>query len=419
MTPSDGAAAAFPGGRRAALERLAALKPGTYARSRNFLDGAVSRLSPYLRHGVLDLAEVRDAAVGRSGAAASSKFVFELAWRDYWRRVYAELGDRVWEDLEPYATGHAASSYAAELPEDIVRGETGDVCIDGFVRDLVDGGYVHNHARMWFASYVVHHRRVRWQAGAAFYLEHLLDGDPASNNLSWQWVAGTFSREPYFFNRGNLERYTTGRYCAVCPKAGNGCPFEATYPELERRLFARDAARPRPSFRLSAPPDPEGGPPEAPPAGGAIVWHHVEALSPSTAARAAAPGAPALVTLDPAGMASREAWAPQRTAFVRACAEACEATVAEGAAVAEVRAFAERHGARRVLVDASADPLIRAQIRELGTSLDVTVIPARPFARLPKGGDLGRFSRYWRTAKRTAFGVEDEAKALSLWNDAN
>jgi deoxyribodipyrimidine photo-lyase len=89
---------------------------------------------------------------------------------------------------------------------------------------------------MWTAAYLVHWRRVRWQAGARWFLQHLLDGDPASNNLSWQWVASTFSHKPYFFNRENLERYTKAVYCRDCPLYGQ-CDFEGTYEYLEGKLF--------------------------------------------------------------------------------------------------------------------------------------------------------------------------------------
>jgi len=88
----------------------------------------------------------------------------------------------------------------------------------------------------------VHWRRIRWQAGAQWFLRHLLDGDPASNNLSWQWVASSFSHKPYFFNRANLERYSDGRYCQDCALSAKGCPFEASYEQLEQRLFQQQAA---------------------------------------------------------------------------------------------------------------------------------------------------------------------------------
>ena len=93
---------------------------------------------------------------------------------------------------------------------------------------------------MWLAAYVVHWRRVAWQAGARWFLQHLLDGDPASNNMSWQWIASTFSHKPYMFNRENLERYSDAIYCFECPLYGH-CVFEGSYAELEADLFPRRA----------------------------------------------------------------------------------------------------------------------------------------------------------------------------------
>jgi deoxyribodipyrimidine photo-lyase len=217
------------GGRAAAEERLASFRASRYAASRNFLSGAVSRLSPYIRHGVVTLREVYE----RFAARRLEKFVQELAWRDYWQRLYAKIGDGVWLDCEPSKTGIA---HSAELPAD--WGATGLACMDAFAAELESTGYLHNHARMWVAAYAVHWRRVAWQAGARWFLRHLLDGDPASNNLSWQWVASTFSSKPYIFNRENLERYTEGVYCAECARRAD-CPFDKSYEDLSAELFTR------------------------------------------------------------------------------------------------------------------------------------------------------------------------------------
>ena len=227
------------GGRKAAGEVLQQVDPGKYASTRNFLNGAVTRLSPYLRYGVLSLAEVRDAVLSKVRHQEDAvKLIQELGWRDYWQRLYAELGNGIWKDQEPYKTGYTASDYSETLPEDIVKGATGLVCIDSFSRQLQETGYLHNHQRMWMAAYLVHWRRVKWQAGARWFLEHLLDGDPASNNLSWQWVASTFSHKAYFFNRENLERYSKAVYCRDCPLYGQ-CDFEGSYEYLEEQLFPK------------------------------------------------------------------------------------------------------------------------------------------------------------------------------------
>jgi deoxyribodipyrimidine photo-lyase len=159
------------------------------------------------------------AADGTVAAGAGEKLIAELGWRDFWQRLWRQWGDGIWQDREPLKTGYPPDAYAPDLPADLAAAATGLACIDAFAAELMDTGWLHNHARMWLAAYVVHWRRVRWQAGARWFLRHLLDGDPASNNLSWQWVASSFSHKPYLFNRSNLERFSSGRFCAACPLA--------------------------------------------------------------------------------------------------------------------------------------------------------------------------------------------------------
>jgi deoxyribodipyrimidine photo-lyase len=226
---ASGELSPFVGGRAAAEERLANFNANRYGATRNFLNGSVSRLSPYIRHGVITLREVLQKFAGRK----LDKFVQELAWRDYWQRIYAEIGDGIWQDREPAKTG---VTYSPNLPADL--GKTSLACMDAFAAELEATGYLHNHARMWFSAYLIHWRRVAWQAGARWFLHHLVDGDAASNNLSWQWVASTFSHKPYFFNRENLERYTEGRYCRACARRDD-CPFDKSYEQLGDELFPR------------------------------------------------------------------------------------------------------------------------------------------------------------------------------------
>jgi deoxyribodipyrimidine photo-lyase len=225
------------GGRGKGLERLAEARLDAYDRTRNRLDGDVTGLSAYIRHGALSLSEVRDQALARR---APDKLIQELAWRDYYQRVYARIGNAIWSDREPYKTGLSGEDYADELPQDIRQGRTGTV-MDVFIGDLLHTGYVHNHARMYLAAYVVHWRRIKWQAGARWFLEHLLDGDPASNNLSWQWVASTFSHKPYIFNADNLRKYAGARIAEMRELSWE--PFEGSYEELGLRLFPAQRAR--------------------------------------------------------------------------------------------------------------------------------------------------------------------------------
>lgn len=198
----------FRGGRLYAKQRLGELNPSEYGATRNHLGGAVTRLSPYIRHGVISTLKVRDRALGISTPKIAQKFIQQLAWREYWQRLYKENPDQIWTDIEPYKTGFSSSDYAEDLPKDIETGQTGVACIDQFISELLQTGYIHNHVRLYLAGYICHWRRVKWQAGARWFLTHLLDGDPASNNLSWQWVASTFSHKPYYFNLENVERFS-------------------------------------------------------------------------------------------------------------------------------------------------------------------------------------------------------------------
>ncbi|GAB4248132.1 MAG: hypothetical protein OHK005_14620 [Candidatus Methylacidiphilales bacterium] len=232
---SEAKATAWKGGRAAGLAALRAFSVEGYASRRNYVPDdltTVSRLSPYLRHGMLSLREVAETIRDQVGRTVDSvKFWAELGWRVFWRAIFARLGSGVYQDLEPAKVPLGSHP----MPADVIRAETGLVCMDEIVRELVQTGYIHNHARMWFASYLIHHRKVAWQEGERFFYRHLLDGDPASNALSWQWVASTFSSKPYIFNRDNVEKYTGGSWCMRCQAR---CPFEGSYPELEARLFS-------------------------------------------------------------------------------------------------------------------------------------------------------------------------------------
>jgi deoxyribodipyrimidine photo-lyase len=310
-------------------------------------------------------------------------------------------------------------------------------------------GWLHNHARMWLASYVVHWRRVRWQAGARWFLRHLLDGDPASNNLSWQWVASSFSHKPYIFNRANLERFSGGRFCGDCPRAGRegtaGCPFEASYEELQERLFrplSVQAEGPLPGQSPPLPPSaaaaqaaPQGldtsgclSLPPPNPVGGfrrPLVWVHEEALGPANPALLAHPNAPALAVLDADWIAGRAAaatagaaslvshageWSPAsgRIRFLRACLAELPVQVREGDVAAQLLAVGEDHDCDGVVTSRPVDPRLFRIAAKVAARLPVQCLEPDPFVALPFEGqgapDLRRFSRYWRRAEPLVWG---------------
>ena len=233
------------GGRQEAQKRINTLDVVAYSRNRNYFNGSVSKLSPYFRHGCITLKEASDNVCAKHGAQAE-KFVQELAWRDYWRRVWYQLGNNIFSDIEDpkVVLGDRL------MPDFIRQGITGLPCMDGIIRDLTLDGYVHNHARMWFAAYMVHWLKVDWREAADWFENYLLDGDKASNHLSWQWVASLFSSKPYYFNKENLSRFTGEKYCANCKVA---CPFDASYEQLQTQLFSGAAPAPAKLHRVIMP----------------------------------------------------------------------------------------------------------------------------------------------------------------------
>ena len=216
----------FPPTRQAALARVSAVRPGDYARSRNAIEGAVTGLSPYITHGLLSLPEVLAGVTAKHSLDVQHKFVFELGWREYFRHVWAFRGEEIFESLREGLMPQ--TGYSALLPADIRQAATGVPVIDMAVRTLYATGYLHNHARMWLASYIVHVRKVHWRVAADWLYAHLLDGDLASNHLSWQWVAGTGSSKPYLFNADNVARYAPASWHS------SGSVIDQSYEALDR-----------------------------------------------------------------------------------------------------------------------------------------------------------------------------------------
>ena len=210
----------------AAHARIAAVRPAAYARTRNALDGAVSGLSPYITHGLVTLTDVLRGVIARHTLDVQHKFVYELGWRAYFRHVWQHRREGILQSL--HAGPLPDEAYLRSLPDDIRQGCTGVPVIDEAVRTLYATGMLHNHARMWLASYVVHVRKVHWRAGADWLYGHLLDGDLASNHLSWQWVAGTGSRKPYLFNADNVARHAPASWHSP------GTVVDTSYEALDR-----------------------------------------------------------------------------------------------------------------------------------------------------------------------------------------
>lgn len=225
--------------------RLAALDLQAYARSRNAIEGAVSRLSPYLTHGMIRVPDVVTALRRQGPLPLTHKFVYELAWREYFHHVWIRRGAEILGALGPLP----GRGYRPEMPEDLLTARTGVPVIDHAVRTLYSTGYLHNHLRLWLASYAVHLRKVDWRTGADWMYGHLLDGDIPSNHLSWQWVAGTLTGKPYLFNADNVERHALAL-------ASRGTALDQGYDALERIAASGDDIGPQSAAGTPTPPPP-------------------------------------------------------------------------------------------------------------------------------------------------------------------
>jgi hypothetical protein len=217
--------------RAEAERRLAAFLPRAgrdYAAQRNFDRGPAERanvsvLSPYVRHRVLTEAELLAAVLERHSPSGAEKFISEIFWRTYWKgwlETHPAAWTRYRAALDERLTELAASPARRRTYADAMAGSTGFDAFDSWSRELVGTNYLHNHARMWFASIWIFTLGLPWELGADFFMRHLLDGDPASNTLSWRWVAGLQTRgKSYRATRDNIGRYTGGRFALARPLA--------------------------------------------------------------------------------------------------------------------------------------------------------------------------------------------------------
>jgi len=252
----------LPATRTAALARLDAFLPRAglaYAARRNEdLPGHphVSGLSPYIRHRLVTEAEVLDATLRRHPGGAD-KFLAEVWWRTYWKG-WLERRPAIWAAYRQGLT-EALNRLQSEAGlrqqwEAACKGETGIDGFDHWAQDLAATGYMHNHARMWFASIWIFTLRLPWELGADFFLRHLLDGDPASNTLSWRWVGGLHTQgKTYAATPDNIAKNTGGRFrptglarsCPPLPMTPHPAPRpvpagDALHPGLPTALLLHD-----------------------------------------------------------------------------------------------------------------------------------------------------------------------------------
>ncbi len=185
-------------------QRVRSVDPLKYGRTRNFIDGAVTHLSPYISRGVISTRQILEHVLDRGYSPNKiEKFIQELAWRDYWQQLWISKGVQINDDLR--SPQHNVNNFG--MPSAVKLAKTGIEAIDTAIAEFYETGYLHNHLRMYIAGICCNMGRSHWNIPAKWMYYHLLDADWASNALSWQWVAGSNSRKKYVANQDNINKY--------------------------------------------------------------------------------------------------------------------------------------------------------------------------------------------------------------------
>ena len=210
----------FEPSRAKALDRLESFVENNlaeYSKLRNFDFGPekrsnVSCLSPYITHGIINEQEIIKKSLGKFSFSKNEKFIQEVLWRTYWKG-WLELRPNVWSDYLTELTKIKKDLKNNQNYKNAIEGKTKIDCFNQWVIELKENNYLHNHTRMWFASIWIFTLELPWQLGAEFFMQHLYDGDAASNTLGWRWVAGVQTQgKHYLASEWNIKKFTANRF---------------------------------------------------------------------------------------------------------------------------------------------------------------------------------------------------------------
>ncbi|MBW2425737.1 MAG: deoxyribodipyrimidine photolyase [Deltaproteobacteria bacterium] len=384
------ASADFRGGQTAADAALDAFSVAGYARRRNTVwppsRRGASRLSPYIRHGLLPLGRVWN-SVEAGPPADVAKFRDELLWQEYARHLYARLGGRLGRSLrwEPPVAQESKNG-----PDQVLDPEM--ACLAACREELEEKGWIVNQTRMWLASHWSLRRQARWQEGEDYFFRHLLDGSRAANRLGWQWTSGSASGRPYAFGRHQVMRRAP-TFCRGCALR-DACPIEAGQEIGEGAAIEPREAALRRDSELAATAGPSiverAGAPDA-------VWLTAESLGDADPALRAHPDRPAVFVFD-VPLLARLGLSRKRLIFL-------------------VETLADL-GLRRMLEIHRGDPTLVLRNRRLSTTyapvpgarrrreeLDVVALHPWPWLVRPHDGPIGSYSA-WRKGLEGRVSVE-------------
>ena len=217
-----------------------------YSKLRNFDFGPenrtnISGLSPYITHGVINEKEVIEKSLSKFSFSKNEKFIQEVLWRTYWKG-WLELRPNVWTDYLLELNKIREEFKNNQNYKNAINGNTNIECFNHWVGELKENNYLHNHTRMWFASIWIFTLELPWQLGAEFFMQHLYDGDSASNTLGWRWVAGIQTQgKHYLASEWNIRKFTNNRFNNI--KLNENAPpkvSEKTYSLVKQNFSNKD-----------------------------------------------------------------------------------------------------------------------------------------------------------------------------------
>ena len=191
-----------------------------YSKLRNFDYGPENRsntscLSPYISHGIINETEIIQKSLEKYSFSKNEKFIQEVLWRTYWKG-WLELRPNVWLDFLNDLKKEREIFKDEKIYKNAIAGNTNIECFNYWVKELKENNYLHNHTRMWFASIWIFTLNLPWQLGAEFFMQHLYDGDAASNTLGWRWVAGIQTQgKHYLATEWNIKKFTNNRFSKI------------------------------------------------------------------------------------------------------------------------------------------------------------------------------------------------------------
>jgi deoxyribodipyrimidine photo-lyase len=384
--PRRDAPSAIRGGQGAADAALAHFEVRGYARRRNNVwptkSQGASRLSPYIRHGLLSLQEVWD-RVADGPEDDVVKFRDELLWQEYARHLYARVGAASGESLR-FEVDERSAQPAVDVSDH--PWSSSALCVESAWQELTEMGWLTNQQRMWLASHWSIREGARWRDGEDLMYRHLLDGSRAANRLGWQWTIGALTGKPYGFSRWQVEKRAPG-LCSSCPLERN-CPI-AEWPsaaEREPKPFTDDRLRHIDDLNeISGPRTWEqSGDPE-------YVWITAESLGMADPASVCAPDVPLIFVFDEPLLGRLKLGAGRLWFLVETLAEMAENRDVEVWLGNPIEVLS----GRRLAATFAPVPGWRARAAQL----DLVGIAPWPWLQWPKVGSVTSYTA-WRRTRR-------------------